>query len=486
MIKRMIKTIKFLCFLVIGLSLPSYAELFTQNTTSNESSLSEADRDREERVQLITQKYQVRWTNLNTDGFEDINYLLQSTDTVEQQYLLSGLQSQQTWQINKPIVIEFANPIFQGDLHSLYVVAIDKTALKYADSNGLLGLVIEEQGRGIDWQYQQILTISPELFYRSYARGNPIQREVINLPLDTTYSVYVKAYVKNTLQEFRLFTFKTPAIDVFVEREVQQIELDDNWRSGLTVKEQENLEISQAQHRKESAQENLRAFSGQGVTIAVQDDGIKQASYANSRVRFKLQDVPDSLLGLPAEHGGEHGTLMANFLTDYAPSVELLDFNVFPYVQHLNKRLAEKFAEHQLKNHNYAGLAHLLGADLMNVSLISPRLQARSRMWTAALMSGLVISKSLGNDSRITHYINDANCSDPTHFIPYFADYYAADLENAEGALVTLQAALKTKNGYISARSRAGGCSALYFNRIRNPTGCYLTSRQQPLAAFFR
>ena len=442
---------KTLCVLLLFLTSLCYADdLFTKQETPAD----ETDTKREDTARLIEQKYQVQWTNLNTEGFADINYLLADSSTVDQR--LADLQEQKPWQINEPIIIEFANPVLQGDLQSIHVVAIDQTALKYADTDGLLELGIAEKNQGVDWQYQQILRISPHLFYRSYSNGNDIQRDVVNLPLDTTYSVYVKAYVQNTVQEFRLFTFKTPAIGVFVERETSQVELDENWQSSLTLTERKNLEISQAQHRRESAQEIFRSFSGKGVTIAVQDDGIRQDSYANSRVRFKLQDIPDSLLGTPPNQGAAHGTLMANFLIDYAPSVELLDFNIFPYVQHIIKRVGEKFTQQELKYHDYAGLAYRLGADLMNVSLISPRLQNRSNMWFNAITSGLVISKSLGNDNRITHYINEANCSDPTHFIPYFADYYDVDLQNSEGALVTLQAALKTKNGYISARSRAG------------------------------
>jgi hypothetical protein len=425
------------------------SKAFLQKSTN---SLSDRQAENEIYNQLKKQ-YQITATNLDTKDFDADNHFLVRKNADQ---VFSDHEELSPWQLNKPIIIDFSNPILQGSITSLHFIPADNSVVQYADSGGLVELNLAADNPGLDWKYKQTLSISPQLFYRSESPSSNIHRQVVNFPLDATYHLYLRAYIKNKLHEFLLLTFKTPEIKVFNERPTKPIILSDDWQSTLTIKEQKNLEVSRNQHQKESATENLRFFSGEGVKIALQDDGIRQDSIANDRVSFKLKEIPDTLLGKPSQQGAVHGTLMANFLIDYAPGVELFDFNIFPYVQHINKRLAQNFKTHQLDNYNYAGLALKLGADLMSISLVSPKLQIRSKFWIPAIMEGLVISKSLGNNKNITHQINQANCSDPTHFLPYFSQYYDLDMRNAEGALVTLQAALKTPNGYLSMRSRAG------------------------------
>ena len=353
------------------------------------------------------------------------------------------------WHLFKPISITFTQIIQSLDTGTLTIqptkadfsnqYQYSASAFKVLASSGFIRI------------NNRTLSINPNAFYRS-----GVNRIGTNLRFDTEYEIRLDRLIAGAanqakMHDYRLITFRTPPLSLFSSQTLQIEQGVATIDPALGPDEKQRLDFSRQQHKKYVLDQQLRTFRGRGVNIAVMDEGILKRDITNHSVAWRLKQIDDQFLRpLGQSQPYNHGTLMARFMLDYAPLATLLDFHIFAGPAHTHYFIQKQFNELNIPPYFYANLARSLGADILNVSLISPQVSHRLEDWAEAIHDGLVVSKSLGNNFDHPNVWHKQQCLDPANLLPYFYD-----LKSADGAIVTLQAAYFNNVEYKTIRARA-------------------------------
>ena len=373
--------------------------------------------------------------------------------------------SKQVWHSFEPIILTFNQSIIRLSTGSIVIQPQDKN-LHVAQGIGQTAFTIKASSSLLRIN-NNTLTIHPALFYRT-----GIHKIGTNLLFDTPYEIRLDRAIMGASDQaqmhgYVLHRFRTAGLQLFTTQTA--VPLSSSIPIALDANEITHWDKSLAVHQ--VSQIHDAGFTGKDTIIALLDDGILNNHPSSQRRIWRLKDLPNQYLQpLGKNTTSNHASTMAAFILHYAPNAALIDLHVFAGPAHTMPILRTRLTQYNLATLSYAHLSRKLGADILNVSLISSEVQHYLADWYDAISDGLIISKSLGNQKHYPNAWDTATCLDPTNLLPYMVD-----LKTETGAIVTMQAAYFDGKQYRTERALAD--DAQYYTLTALETGKGATSQ---------